>query len=134
MERLEGSVPGRAGRLFAALVVSLSIHSSAPARVRWARVVLSLKHSHGGGRKKIVVRTFNLDTTISPSSLLARAKKAAYANGATLLGDERSGRFSHDMAKGDYRMVGQTVVVTVTEKHWLLPWPLVEAQLRELVL
>ncbi len=85
------------------------------------------------GRKKIVVRTFNLDTTISPSALLARAKKAAYENGATLLGDERSGRFSHDMAKGEYRMVGQTVVVTITEKHWLLPWPLVEAQLRELI-
>jgi hypothetical protein len=99
-----------------------------------ARAVLPSKHSHECGRKKIVVRTFNLDTTISPSSLLARAKKAAYENGATLLGDERSGRFSHDMAKGEYRMVGRTVVVTVTEKHWLLPWPLVEAQLRELVL
>ena len=80
-----------------------------------------------------MVRTFNLDTIISPSSLLARAKKAAYENGAALLGDERSGRFSHDMAKGEYRMVGQTVIVTVTEKHWLLPWPVVEAHLRELV-
>jgi hypothetical protein len=79
-----------------------------------------------------VVRTFNLDTIISPSSLLARAKKAAYENGAALLGDERSGRFSHDMAKGEYRMVGQTVVVTITEKHWLLPWPVVEARLRGL--
>ena len=49
------------------------------------------------------------------------------------LGDERSGRFSHDMAKGEYRMLGQTVIVTITEKHWLLPWPLVEAQLRELI-
>ena len=80
-----------------------------------------------------MVRTFNLDTIISPSSLLARAKKAAFENGATLLGDERSGRFSHDMAKGEYRMVGQTVVVAVTEKHWLLPWPVVEARLRGLV-
>jgi hypothetical protein len=26
------------------------------------------------------------------------------------------------------------VIVTVTDKHWLLPWPVVEAQLRELVL
>jgi hypothetical protein len=30
-------------------------------------------------------------------------------------------------------MAGQTVVVAVTEKHWLLPWPVVEAQLRGLV-
>ena len=80
-----------------------------------------------------MARTFNLDTKLRPSSLLARAKKAAFENGATLLGDERSGRFSHDMAKGEYRMVGQTVIVTITEKHWLLPWPVVEAQLRELV-
>jgi hypothetical protein len=54
-----------------------------------------------------VAKTYQLDTMVSPSSLLARAKKAAYANGATLLGDEHSGRFSHEMAKGEYRMVGQ---------------------------
>jgi hypothetical protein len=86
------------------------------------------------GRKKLVAKTYQLDTMVSPTSLLARAKKAAYANGATLLGDERSGRFSHEMAEGEYRMVGQKVIVTVTDKHWLLPWPVVEAQLRELVL
>jgi hypothetical protein len=62
-----------------------------------------------------------------------RARKAAYENGATLLGEEWSGRFSHDMAKGEYRMVGQTVVVTITEKHWLLLRPLVEARLKGLV-
>jgi hypothetical protein len=94
---------------------------------------LPSKHSHERGRKKIVARTFNLDTKLRPSSLLARAKRAAYDNGAALLGDGRSGRFSHDMAKGEYRMAGRTVVVAVTDKHWLLPWPVVEAQLRGLV-
>ena len=86
------------------------------------------------GRKKIVARTFSLDTPIKPLTLLARAKKAAYENGATLVGDEHSGRFSHDLVKGDYRMVGQKVIVTMTDKHWLLPWAGVEAQLREFVL
>jgi hypothetical protein len=81
-----------------------------------------------------VAKTYELDTTVSLSSLLARAKNAAYANGAILVGDERSGRFSHEMAKGEYRMAGQKVIVTVTDKHWLLPWAVVEAQLRELVL
>ena len=80
-----------------------------------------------------MARTFNLETRVRPSSLLARAKKAAFENGATLLGDERSGRFSHDMAKGEYRMAGRTVIVQITEEHWLLPRPLVEARLRELV-
>ena len=81
-----------------------------------------------------MARTFSLDTKLRPSSLLARAKKAAYANGATLFGEERSGRFSHEMAKGEYRMAGRKVIVTVTDKHWLLPWPVVEVQLREFVL
>ena len=92
-----------------------------------------MERSYKCGRKRIVARTFNLDTKLRPSSLPARAKKAAYDNGAALLGDERSGRFSHDMAEGEYRMVGQKVIVTVTDKHWLLPWPVVEAQLRGLV-
>ena len=81
-----------------------------------------------------MARTFSVDTRVAPSSLLARARRAASENGAILLGDERSGRFSHEMAKGEYRMVGQKVIVTVTDKHWLLPWPVVEAQLRKFVL
>ena len=81
-----------------------------------------------------MAKTYKLDTMASSSSLLARAKKAAHANGATLFGDERSGRFSHDLLKGEYRMVGQKAIVTVTDKHWLLPWSAVEAQLRKFVL
>ena len=81
-----------------------------------------------------MAKTYELDTMASSSSLLARAKKAAHANGATLFGDERSGRFSHDLLKGEYRMVGQKAIVTVTDKHWLLPWSAVEAQLRKFVL
>jgi hypothetical protein len=85
------------------------------------------------GRKNIVARTLSMATTLDPSSLLARARKAASENDATLLGDERSGRFSHEMVRGEYRMVGRTVVVTITDKHWLVPWPILEAQLKELV-
>src|SRR5215218_8265988 len=70
---------------------------------------------------------------VSPSSLLARARRAARNNGATLVGDKQSGRFSHELVKGEYRMAGQRVVVTITEKHWLLPWPVVEVRLRELL-
>jgi hypothetical protein len=85
------------------------------------------------GRKKIVTRTFSMDTNREPSSLLTRAKKAASETGTTFIGDKHSGHFSHDMVRGEYRIVGQTVIVTITEKHWLLPWPVVEAQLRKLV-
>ena len=74
-----------------------------------------------------------MGTPIKPLTLLTRAKKAAYENGATLVGDEHSGRFSHDLVKGDYRMVGRTVVVTITQKHWLISWPIIESQLGVLV-
>ena len=80
-----------------------------------------------------MAKTFSIETTVAPSSLLARARRMASDNGATLVGDEGSGRFSHEMARGEYRTLGRTVIVTITDKHWLLPWPVVEARLRELV-
>ena len=81
-----------------------------------------------------MARTFSIDTTMDPLSLLARAKRVARENDAALVGDKDSGRFSHNMVKGEYRMVGQRVIVTITEKHWLVPWPIVESQLRDLLL
>jgi hypothetical protein len=80
-----------------------------------------------------MARTFSVDTRVSLSSLLARARRAASENGATLVGDEGSGRFSHELVRGEYRMRGRTVVVTITDKHWLLPLPVVEVRLRELL-
>jgi len=80
-----------------------------------------------------VARTFSIETAVEPLSLLARVNRVASENGAILVGDERSGRFSHDMVKGQYRMVGRTVIVTIIEKHWLIPWPIVESRLRALI-
>jgi hypothetical protein len=81
----------------------------------------------------MVTRTFKMRTTVEPLSLLARARRVAKENGATLVGGKQSGRFSHDMVGGAYHMAGQTVTVTITDKHWLVPWPVLEARLRELV-
>ena len=81
----------------------------------------------------MVTRTYSMHTTAAPLSLLARARRVARENGAALVGDERSGRFSHDMVRGEYRMVGRKVTVTITEKHWLVPWPVVESQLGKLL-
>lgn len=85
------------------------------------------------GMEKMVARTFSMHTTVEPPSLLARARRAAKENGATLVGGKQAGRFSHDMVGGEYRMEGQTVIVTITEKHWLVPWPVVESRMRALV-
>jgi hypothetical protein len=67
--------------------------------------------------RMFMAKTFSMDTGVAPSSLLARARRAASENGASLVGDEGSGRFSHEMVGGEYRMVGQTVTVTITAKH-----------------
>jgi hypothetical protein len=80
-----------------------------------------------------VAKTFSVDTRVAPSSLLARARRVAGENGAILFGDDSSGRFAHELVKGEYRLAGQKVVVTITDKHWLVPWPVVEVRLRELL-
>ena len=52
--------------------------------------------------------------------------------GATLVGDGEAGHFSHVLFKGEYRVTGDVVLVTITDKSWMLPWAVVEAQVREL--
>jgi hypothetical protein len=52
-------------------------------------------------RELTVARTFSIYTTVDPPSLLARFERVAKQNGATLVGDEESGSFSHD-TKSDY--------------------------------
>ena len=74
-----------------------------------------------------------METTLESSSLLARVRKVARENGATLVGDGQSGRFSHDLIKGEYRMVGRTVLVTIIDKSLIAPWSIIEARLRQLV-
>ena len=79
-----------------------------------------------------MARTLRIDTAASPSSLLQRAKKTARANGVKLVGNETSGRFSHRMLEGEYRRQGPTVFVTITYKHSLVPWSVLERRLRGL--
>jgi hypothetical protein len=77
---------------------------------RPADLVFGVPREHA--RKNIVARTFSIVTTVGPTSLLARARRMAKENNATLLGDEGSGRFSHQRASGEYRMVGRTLIVS----------------------
>jgi hypothetical protein len=79
-----------------------------------------------------MARTLRIDTAASPSLLLKRARRTARANGVTLIGNESSGRFSHKMLRGEYRRVGRAVIVTITYKHRLVPWSVLERRLRAL--
>jgi hypothetical protein len=79
-----------------------------------------------------MARTLSIDIAASPSLLLERARRAASENGMTLLGNESSGRFSHKMLRGEYRRIGRTVIVTITYRHRLVPWSVLEGRLRAL--
>lgn len=78
-------------------------------------------------------RTFNVVSTQNPSTLLARARRAAAENNADFRGTETSGSFSGSGVKGDYRMGGNVVTVTVTQKPFFVPWPVLESALKELL-
>ena len=99
----------------------------------WWRAVPAPEQLSEQEREETVARTFSMQTTVDPPSLLARARRVAGENGATLVGGDQSGRFSHDMVRGEYRMAGRTVTVTITEKHWLVPWSVVESRIEALV-
>ena len=73
-----------------------------------------------------MARTFSIDIVASPS-FVARARRVANENGVRLVGDERSGRFSHKMLIGEYRLSGRTVIVTITNKYRLVPWSVLQA-------
>jgi hypothetical protein len=79
-----------------------------------------------------MARTLCIETAARPSLLLQRASRVARANGVRLLGDENSGRFSHRMLEGNYRRQGRVVIVTITHKHRLVPWSVLEGRLRVL--
>src|ERR671911_2504288 len=79
-----------------------------------------------------MARTFSIDTAASPSLLLQRAKRTASEHDVTLYGNERSGRFSHKILRGEYHRIGRTVLVTITHKHRLVPWSVLEGRLRGL--
>jgi hypothetical protein len=79
-----------------------------------------------------MARTLRIETAASPTLLLQRARRTARANGVTLIGNESSGRFSHRMLEGNYRRLGPTVIVTITYKHRLVPWSVLEGRLRGL--
>ena len=75
-------------------------------------------------------RTFSVSFTEDPSALVARAEKSAIKYGADFKGDATSGSFSGKGVKGTYSIQDRVVTVTITDKPFLIPWGLVETQVR----
>ena len=75
-------------------------------------------------------RTFSVSFTEDPNALIARADKAAIKYGVDFKGDTTSGSFSGKGVKGTYSIQGRGVTVTITDKPSLIPWGVVESQVR----
>jgi len=75
-------------------------------------------------------RTFSVGFTEDPSALIARAEKAAIKYGADFKGDTSSGSFSGNGVKGIYSIQDRVVTVTIIDRPFLIPWGLVESQVR----
>ena len=77
------------------------------------------------------MKKFTAKLSTSVEEFFAKAQKAAKKHNATLAGDECSGEFHHKKVEGTYRVVGSSVHVTITEKPWYAPWPIVESEVRK---
>lgn len=75
-------------------------------------------------------RTFSVVSTQEPGALVERARRAASENNADFRGNEASGSFSGSGVEGVYRMDGRVVTVTITQKPFFAPWPIVESGLK----
>lgn len=76
-------------------------------------------------------KSFSVNFSGDATSLLERARKAAADNGAQVSGDANQGTFSGRGVEGSYTVSGNTVNVTVDKKPMIIPWSLVESQLKQ---
>ena len=123
-ERYASAQPPQAAGILSPLRARAK-HAPAPKREGWVEARRAKKVAG-------MARTFRIDTAANPTLLLERVRRVASENGVTLFGNESSGHFSHKMLEGDYRRLGRTVIVTITYKHRLVPWSVLESRLRGL--
>jgi hypothetical protein len=67
----------------------------------------------------------------NPTTLVSEARRVAKENNATFKGDTTSGSFSGKGVKGRYKIEGNTVKVTITDKPALASWSTVESKVKE---
>ena len=76
-------------------------------------------------------RTFSINMTKDPETLVEEARSIASENNATFEGDTTSGSFSGKGVEGSYEIEGATVKVTVTDKPMFASWSKVESKVGE---
>jgi hypothetical protein len=99
--------------------------TGSPSTGRKTQTSSTAKGGEGGGR------TFSIQATKSPGTLVSEAKKVAKENNAAFRGDTTSGSFSGKGVEGRYKIEGGTVQVTITDKPALASWSTVESKVKE---
>lgn len=77
-----------------------------------------------------MAKTFTIEVKGDPKALVRKAENTARANGASLSGDEHSGRFSGGGVEGRYERSGTQLTITIESKPFLVSWSLVESRIR----
>lgn len=76
------------------------------------------------------MQKFTYPLSSSPEVFFEKCRQAAARSGGTCEGDATAGQFSGQGVAGYYRVVDNTIEVTVTRKPFIIPWSLVESALR----
>ena len=78
-----------------------------------------------------MAKSFNIIMTAPIKALLLKGKEAAKQNGAMFTGDTTSGSFQGKGLAGEYRIEGENLFVTLSQKPFFIPWSVAEAKVRE---
>ena len=78
-------------------------------------------------------RSFEFELQQAPDELIGKLKNSALDSGWGFEGDLKSGAFEGDGIKGAYAYDGRTLTVTIHEKPFIAPWPLIENKLRDIL-
>jgi len=86
-------------------------------------------------QKEIVVpRSFSVVLNDPLKALLPRAKEVAEQSGVIFNGDTTLGSFQGKGFAGEYRIEGDTLFATISQKPFFIPWSVVESKVREFLL
>lgn len=78
-----------------------------------------------------MAKTFTIPFTGDAGTALARARSVAQQYGGQLTGDATRGTFSGQGVKGRYEVTGNVIQMTIDEKPFVIPWPVLESQIKK---
>ena len=77
-----------------------------------------------------MAKTFSIQINTEPEVLIAKAKQTASQHGAIFNGDSLFGNFRGHGVAGEYKIEGETMHITISEKPFIAPWPMVESTVK----